>query len=122
MSSDSQVYPHPLPPALRELADLFNGTSPHSFQFKTNICQYNAAFAFTSLGVTVDQSVTAGSGSYSFRISGELHHLSGALLPLDGNQPVFAQIHSFYTKVSSSSYYQYVIGCARAHPIAAYGT
>ena len=88
-----QVQLPPLPQAPRELADLFNGTSPHSLQFKTNIRQYNAAFAFTSLGVTVDQSVTTGSGPYSFRISGELHHLSGALLPLDGNPPVFAQIY-----------------------------
>ena len=84
-----------LPPAPRELADLFNGTSPHSLQFKTNIHQYNATFAFTSLGVKVDQSVTASSEPYSFRISGELHHLSGALLPLAGNQPVFAQIYIY---------------------------
>ena len=88
-----QIHLPPLPPAPRELADLFDGTNPNSLEFKTNICQYNAAFAFTSLGVKVDQSVTAGSGPYSFRISGELHHLSGALLPLPGQAPVFAQIY-----------------------------
>ena len=88
-----QVRLPPFPQAPRELADLFHGASPHSLEFKTNIRQYNAAFAFTSLGVTVDRSVTAGSGPYSFRISGELHHLSGALLPLAGDPPVFAQIY-----------------------------
>ena len=88
-----QINLPPFPPAPRELADLFDGTNPHSLEFKTNICQYNAAFAFTSLGVKVDQSVTRGSGPYSFRISGELHHLSGALLPLPGHAPVFAQIY-----------------------------
>ena len=45
------------------------------------------------MGVKVYQSVTAGSGPYSFRISGELHHLSGSLLPVQGHNPVFAQIY-----------------------------
>ena len=49
----------------------------------------------TSLGANIDQSVTAASGPYSFRISGELCHLSGALLPLDENHPVFAQIYIY---------------------------
>ena len=88
-----QVQLPPFPPAPRDLRDLFDGTSLYSLEFKTNIRQYNSAFAFTSLGVKVDQSVTVGSGPYSFRISGELHHLSGALLPSPGNAPVFAQIY-----------------------------
>jgi hypothetical protein len=74
----------------------FDGTSPHSLEFKTNIRQYNAAFAFTSLGVNVDHSVVAGSGPYSFSISGELHHHSGAnLLPMPERAPVFAQIYIY---------------------------
>ncbi|KAF8801157.1 hypothetical protein BYT27DRAFT_7047348, partial [Phlegmacium glaucopus] len=88
-----QVHLPPFPPAPRDLRELFDGTSLHSQEFKTNIRQYNAVFAFTSLGVKVDHTVTAGSGPYSFRISGELHHLSGALLPTAGNAPVFAQIY-----------------------------
>ena len=88
-----QIRLPPLPLAPRELAEHFDGTSPHSLEFKTNIRQYNSAFAFTSLGVKVDQSVIAGSGPYAFRISGELHHLSGALLPLPGHDPVYAQIY-----------------------------
>ena len=53
----------------------------------------NAAFAFTSLGVKVDHTVTTGAGPYSFRISGNLCHLSGALLPPPNQAPVFAQIY-----------------------------
>jgi hypothetical protein len=91
-----QVYLPPFPPAPRHLRDLFDGTSPHSLEFKTNIRQYNAAFALTSLGVKVDHSVVAGSSPYSFRISGELHHHSGnALIPLPDHAPVFAQIYIY---------------------------
>ena len=89
----SQSNNTPFPPATRHLRELFDGTSPHSLEFKTKICQYNAAFAFTSLGVNVDHPVVAGSGPYSFRISGELCHHSGALLPLPNHAPVFAQIY-----------------------------
>ena len=90
-----QVQLPPLSQAPRELADLFEGASPHSLEFKTNICQYNVAFAFTYLGANIDQYVTGTSGPYSFRISGELHHLSGALLPLGQDSPVFAQIYIY---------------------------
>jgi hypothetical protein len=82
-----------LPAASRELAELFDGTSPHSLEFKMHICQYNAAFAFTSLGVNIEQSVIAGSGPYAFRISGELHHLLGSLIPLPQHAPVYVQIY-----------------------------
>ena len=81
------------PPAPKALKDLFDGTSPHSEHFKKNIRQYNAAFAFTSLGIKVDHTVTTGAGPYSFRISGDLCHLSGALLPPPNQAPVFAQIY-----------------------------
>jgi hypothetical protein len=64
-----------------------------SKEFKTNIRQYNAAFAFTSLGVQVDHTVTCSSGPYSFRIHGDLHHLSGALMPAPGEPAVFAQLY-----------------------------
>ena len=67
------------PPTPRELRDLFDGTSPHSLEFKTNIHQYNITFAFTSLGVNVNCSVLDGHGPYAFRISGELHYLSAVL-------------------------------------------
>jgi hypothetical protein len=90
-----QIDLPPFPPAPRDLRDLFDGTSPHSKEFKTNIRQYNIAFAFTSLGVNIDHSVLTGSGTYAFRISGELHHLSGALLPPPDNSPTYAQLYIY---------------------------
>ncbi|KAF9439447.1 hypothetical protein P691DRAFT_625815, partial [Macrolepiota fuliginosa MF-IS2] len=59
------------------------------------IRQYNSAFAFTSLGAKVDRSsLTNSLGPYCFKINGELHHLSGALLPPPGRSPSFAQIYT----------------------------
>ena len=63
--------------------------------FAEHIHQYNNAFAFTSLGVKVDQSVLNSLGPYAFKIMGELSHLSGSLLPVAGTDPVFAQIYVY---------------------------
>ena len=72
---------------------MLSGISPHSKTFRQNIRPYNAAFAFTSLGVKIDHAVTNAPGPYSFRIHGALHHHAGALLPQE-NQPVcYAQIY-----------------------------
>ena len=84
-------------PAFREpprtLRDMLCGISPHSNLFKKNIRQYNAAFAFVSLGVKVDLAITNAPGPYCFRINGDLHHLSGALLPENGANESYAQIY-----------------------------
>jgi hypothetical protein len=88
-----QVQLPPFRPAPGALRDLLCGRSPLSKQFKSNIRQYNSAFAFTSLGVDVDHAVTNASGAYAFRIHGDLHHLAGALIPPPGLSPVFAQIY-----------------------------
>jgi len=61
--------------------------------FRFNIRNYNNAFAFSSLGVTIDQSVYGPSGIYTFRIQNELVHRIGSLLPINGQQPCFAQIY-----------------------------
>jgi len=54
------------------------------------------AFAFTSIGVNIDHRVTNTLGVYAFRISGELHHLSGALLQDDHHKPEsYAQIYIY---------------------------
>src|ERR1700693_5667829 len=63
--------------------------------FAEHIHQYNNAFAFTSLGVKVDQSVLNSLGLYAFKIMGELSHLSGSLLPVAGTDLVFAQIYVY---------------------------
>jgi len=64
-----------------------------SREFRNNIRQYNAAFAMTSVGVKIDNSVTRQSGPYCFKIQGELHHLTGALLPHGDQTPTYVQIY-----------------------------
>ncbi|KAG5722200.1 hypothetical protein E4T56_gene5328 [Termitomyces sp. T112] len=78
-----------------DLLKLLHGHHALSNTFKTSIHQYNAAFAFTSLGVKIDHAITNAPGPYSFRNNGELHHLTGALLPIEGNLPVYARLY-FY--------------------------
>ena len=46
----------------------------------------------TSVRVKIDNSVTRQSGPYCFKIQGELHHLTGALLP-HSDQTIYAQIY-----------------------------
>jgi len=62
-------------------------------EFHNNIWQYNVAFAMTSVGVKINNSVTRQSGSYCFKIQGELHHLTGALFPYGNQTPTYAQIY-----------------------------
>jgi hypothetical protein len=67
---------------------------PESKEFRDKIRCYNSAFAFISIGVKVDPTVTRASGPYCFKISGKLHHLTGSLLPVqEGANPKYAQIY-----------------------------
>jgi hypothetical protein len=54
---------------------------------------YSSVLAFTSFGAKVDESVTRGTGSYSFRIQGELYHKIESLCPAEGQRPQFAQLY-----------------------------
>ena len=47
----------------------------------------------TLVGVKIDNSITRQSGPYCFKIQGELHYLTGALLPHGGQTPMYAQIY-----------------------------
>jgi len=69
------------------------GNDYPSREFHNNIWQYNTASAMTSVGVKIDNSVTRQSGPYCFKIQGELHHLTGALLPHGDQTPMYAQIY-----------------------------
>ncbi len=61
--------------------------------------------AFTSLGAKVDESVTGGPGSYSFRIQGELYHKIGSLCPTEGQRPQFAQLYIHDTKCEHQNWH-----------------
>ncbi|KAI0758479.1 hypothetical protein BC629DRAFT_1295872, partial [Irpex lacteus] len=91
-NSGAVSLPPPEQPPFR-LMHLFDAQTPQAKEFRKNIRQYNAALAFTSLGVSVDNHINNGNGPYVFRIHGELCHRIGSLLPVDGQQPLYAQLY-----------------------------
>jgi hypothetical protein len=54
---------------------------------------YNSVLAFTLLGAKVDESVTRGTGPYSFCIQGELYHKIGSMCPIERQRPQFTQLY-----------------------------
>ena len=76
------------------LYNFFIDDSNAGKDFRKNITQYNAALAFTSLGVDIDHSVV-GHGPPVFRIHGELRHLSGSLIPERGQAASYAQLYVY---------------------------
>ena len=76
---------------LGQMLNLLKHISNSSFREK--ICQYSAAFAFTSVGVKVDESVTRSSGPYAFKIHGALYHQTGALVAEDRQNPSYVQLY-----------------------------
>ncbi|KAJ4770930.1 hypothetical protein LUZ62_055187 [Rhynchospora pubera] len=89
-------YLDPIPQTLSDLLDPNNGAD--SRHFIDNIRMYNSMFAFTSMGVQLDESVNHGRGPYVFRVSGQLCHLLGSLLPDDDSPPRFAQLYMYDTE------------------------
>ncbi|CAL2268107.1 unnamed protein product [Prunus armeniaca] len=87
--------PKPTPFFLENLLDPNKGHK--SVLFRENIRVYNSMFAFTSMGAKVDQSINNGSSPYIFKISGQVHHLMGSLLPPEGQSPKFAQLYIYDT-------------------------
>jgi hypothetical protein len=85
-------WPSPLAELLR-----FDG-GPESNRFMRLIREYNSMFAFTSLGVHVDNTVNFGNGPYVFKICGVVCHAIGSLLPPPENPiPKFAQLYIYDT-------------------------
>jgi hypothetical protein len=62
-----------------------------------SIRQYNCLFAFTSMGANIDRSMNDGRGPPVFKISGQIHHRIGALVPRDGQSPKFIQLYVYDT-------------------------
>jgi len=82
------------PPA--DLSYLFTAATPQANWFHEHIRQYNAALAFTSLGVEVDGSVNEGGGGPpTFRIHRELCHRLGSLLPCNGDRTTHTQLYIY---------------------------
>ncbi|XP_062028399.1 uncharacterized protein LOC133744280 [Rosa rugosa] len=81
---------------LEQLLDPNNDSN--SRVFRENIRVYNSMFSFTSMGAAIDKNINIGSGPYVFKISGQVHHLMGSVLPSDGECPKFAQLYIYDTK------------------------
>lgn len=62
-----------------------------------NIRQYNCLFAFTSMGANIDRAINDGRGPPVFKISGQVHHRIGSLLPPEGKPPKFIQLYIYDT-------------------------
>jgi len=88
-----QIQLPPLQPLTGILYNYLTGNNYPSREFRNNIWQYNVAFAMTSVRVKINNSVTRQSGSYCFKIQGELHHLTGALLPYGDQTLMYVQIY-----------------------------
>ena len=76
------------------LANFFILQTQEGNDFHKNIMQYNAALAFTSLGVKIDHSIV-GCGLPVFCIHGELTHLTGSLLPPDNVHLSYSQLYIY---------------------------
>ncbi|OSC97528.1 hypothetical protein PYCCODRAFT_1351115, partial [Trametes coccinea BRFM310] len=86
----------PDPPA--PLRELFEGDHEQAREFRNNTRQYNSTFAFTSLGVNIDDSFNtnrSGQAPWVFRIHGELCHRAGSLLPREGERPAYSQLYIY---------------------------
>lgn len=79
------------PSYLKSLPEEFNDSV--SSKLKKYIKVYNNAFSFTSLGDNIDHSIVNRGGPFTFRIHGQTHHKIGLLLPINGEQPKFAQLY-----------------------------
>jgi len=77
----------------QELKILLTSKEISVAKFRDQIRMYNSMLAFTSLDAKVDESVTRGTGPYSFRIHGELYHKIGSMCPVEGQHPQFAQLY-----------------------------
>lgn len=84
-------WPSPLDKLIR-----FRG-GHESSSFMRLIRSYNSMYAFSSLGVKVDDSINTGRGPYVFRINGLPCHRIGSLVPAPNKSPKFAQLYIYDT-------------------------
>ena len=68
----------------------YEGIDSDGKHFLTNIRKYNSAFQMTSFGCN---EVSVAGFNPSFRIQGQVYHLIGSIVPLQGESPKFAQIY-----------------------------
>ncbi|KAF1879729.1 hypothetical protein Lal_00039741 [Lupinus albus] len=84
--------------APQQLLHLIVDYSNEGRHFRQHIRGYNHIFAFTSLGVHLDNTLAAtGRGIYTFRAQGSIYHNIGGLHPNEGDRPRFMQLYIYDT-------------------------
>ena len=79
------------------LEHLYEGIDSSGKHFLTNIRKYNTVFQLTSFGCN---EVSMAGFNPSFRIQGQVCHLIGSIVPMQGESPKFAHIYISLTIVS----------------------
>ncbi|XP_057250132.1 uncharacterized protein LOC104897172 [Beta vulgaris subsp. vulgaris] len=79
---------------------LYSDQGEDGEHFRLNIRKYNHVFAFTSMGVVIDDELAdARQGVYTYRAHGSIYHRIGGLLPLNSNdRPRFLQMYIYDTE------------------------
>ncbi|WVZ90535.1 hypothetical protein U9M48_036828, partial [Paspalum notatum var. saurae] len=83
-------YQPPPQPFFDLLSSHTNNLSSHFFD---HIRQYNTMFAMTSMGAKVNEAINDGRGPYIFKVSGQVYHRVGSLIP----SQEYAQLYIFDT-------------------------
>ncbi|KAG1175834.1 hypothetical protein G6F70_003861 [Rhizopus microsporus] len=86
---------------LQARINLLASTDTQGRRFKDNLRQYNAAFAFTSLGCNIVLAEDRASnnnnrgGLNAFQIHGAFCHRQNSLIPVEGSESFYAQLYIF---------------------------
>ncbi|XP_075514939.1 uncharacterized protein LOC142549718 isoform X2 [Primulina tabacum] len=76
-----------------ELQELHATDNEEGRNFRQFIRAYNHVFSFTSMGVSLDESLATGThGIYTFRAHGSIYHSIGSLLPNENCRPRYMQM------------------------------
>jgi hypothetical protein len=77
------------------LSFLTTQARPLPHHFFDHVRQHNSMFAMTPMGVKAIDSINDDHGPYVFKISGQVCHRIGSLIPTHGARPEYAQLYLF---------------------------
>lgn len=81
------------PPA--SIKQLFESNGPLSKEFKLSIRTYNSAFALSSVGVELGSVFKFDRGPWTYKITGQVYHSLGPILPSQNQSPSFSQLYVY---------------------------
>ena len=101
--SDGKVDLTPFPRPPEALMNLWIGTDSKSQIFRTHSRQLNNAVCLSSLQV---KERNLGGFNPSVIFQGKVHHRAGALLPAEGEQPVYSQLYVYDAALETTQRYE----------------